>query len=321
MAFVSSDDAGDASADGAASDEEGGNSGPARFRVGVIGFGKVGSVIAGALADVGHQIVSVAAVSDQSRARAASVAPEADIVEIPEVVSSADLVVLAVPDDVLTDLVAGLAATGQWREDQFVVHTAGRYGLAPLEPATAKGALPFALHPAMTFTGGDADRTRLRDAVFGVTSLPPWRPVAEAMVLELGAEPVWIPDELRVTYHAALSHGANHLVTLISQARDILKAASISHPDRVLRPLVEAALDNSLRSGDAALTGPVARGDAGTVAAHLEQLNAAVPATLGNDVPMAYRAMAAATVQRALASDRLRLDQALSIIDALEEDQ
>src|SRR6185312_6492052 len=105
----------------------------------------------------------------------------------------------------------------------------------------------------------------------------PVLPIAQALVVEMGAEPVVVAEEARPLYHAALAHGANHLVTLVSQALDLLRAAGVEHPDRVLAPLLSAALDNALRSGDAALTGPVARGDAGTVAAHLEELDRVTP--------------------------------------------
>ena len=91
---------------------------------------------------------------------------------------------------------------------------------------------------------------------------------------ERGAEPVVVAEEDRPLYHAALAHGAGHLVTLVTEALDLLTAARVEHPARVLGPLLSAALEGALRQGDAALTGPVARGDAGTVAAHVEAVGA-----------------------------------------------
>lgn len=292
-------------------------SAPARLRVGVVGVGRVGSVLGAALARAGHRVVALSAISQASRDRAERLLPGVPVRDVAEVVAAADLVLLAVPDDALAPLVAGLAATGHWRPGQLVVHTSGRHGLGPLRPAAEHGVVPLALHPAMTFTGGAADIARLGECAFGVTAPPDWRAVAEALVLELGAEPVWVADADRVAYHAALAHGSNHLVTLIAQAMQVLREAHVAVPDRVLRPLVEAALDNALRAGDAALTGPVSRGDVGTVDAHLAQL-----AHLSNtapDVLMAYRAMALATAQRAVASGRLRPDLALPVIELLED--
>jgi predicted short-subunit dehydrogenase-like oxidoreductase (DUF2520 family) len=176
--------------------------------------------------------------------------------------------------------------------------------------------LGLALHPAMTFTGTALDLDRLADCCFGVTAPEPLRAVAEALVLEIGAEPVWIEEAARPLYHAALAHGANHLVTLIAQSLQALRAAGVEAPARLLGPLVTAALDNALRSGDAALTGPVARGDAGTVSEHLRQLKSLTP-----DVRPTYVALARATAERALASGRLRPHAAEPLLDILASDQ
>ena len=236
------------------------------------------------------------------------------IVPVPEVVSAAQLVILAVPDDALGDLVAGLHATGSWRPGQLVAHTSGRHGLAPFAPV-ADTLLPMAIHPAMTFTGTSLDLARLAECCFGVTTPEELRPVAETLVVEMGGEPVWVPEEARGRYHAALAHGSNHLVTLVAQAMEILQSAGIEPADRVLRPLLQASLDNALSSGDAALTGPVARGDAGTVAAHLHEL-----ADLPQDIGSAYRAQARATALRATRAGRLRHDAAETILTTLDEE-
>src|SRR4029079_2967362 len=94
---------------------------------------------------------------------------------------------------------------------------------------------------------------------------------------EMGAEPVWIEERDRPMYHAGLAHGANHLATLVAQAIEGGGAARVPDPQRLLAPLLYAALDNALRLGDGALTGPVARGDTGTVAVHLAQLTEQTP--------------------------------------------
>jgi predicted short-subunit dehydrogenase-like oxidoreductase (DUF2520 family) len=289
---------------------------PARLRVGVVGAGRVGAVLGAALQQAGHQVVAVSGVSDASRARAADLLPGVPVLPVEEVVARAELLVLAVPDDALADLVAGLSATRSWQAGQLVAHTSGRHGLAVFEPAQAHHVLGLALHPAMTFTGTAMDLSRLADCCFGVTAPEPLRPVAEALVLEVGAEPVWVEEEHRPLYHAALAHGANHLVTLVAQSMQALAAAGVERPHRLLGPLVGAALDNALRSGDAALTGPVARGDVGTVAEHLRQLEA-----VGPDLRPTYLALARATAERALASGRLRPSAAEPLLDILATDQ
>jgi predicted short-subunit dehydrogenase-like oxidoreductase (DUF2520 family) len=212
-----------------------------------------------------------------------------------------------VPDDALPGLVAGLHETGALRPGQLLVHTSGRFGTEVLAPAT--GTLPLALHPVLPFTGTDVDLARLVGVAFGVTAPEALRPIGEALVLEMGGEPVWVEEALRPLWHAALAHGANHLVTLVSSAADLLRAAGAEDPGAVLAPLLGAALDGALRAGDASLTGPVVRGDAGTVAAHLR--------VLPDDVRPAYAALARLTADRALASGRLSTDQAADLLGVL----
>lgn len=287
---------------------------PARLDVGVVGVGRVGSALGAALARAGHRVVAVSAVSEASRGRAETMLPGVPVRAVPDVVSAAELVLLTVPDDALPAVVSGLATTGMWQPGQIAVHTSGRYGVGVLDPVLPAHVIPLALHPAMTFSGTPADLTALADCCFGVTAPEPARPVAEALVVEVGGEPVWIDEEDRARYHAALSHGANHLVTLVAQAMQVLADAGVAAPDRVLAPLLGTALDNALRRGDAALTGPVARGDAGTVAAHVHELRDEPP-----DVLAAYVAMARATAERALASGRLAPTSAEALLDVLSE--
>lgn len=284
---------------------------PARLTVGVVGAGRVGAVLGAALARAGHRVVAASGVSPQSRERAELLLPGVALRPVPDVVSAAELVLLTVPDDELPPLVAGLTATGAWSAGQLVAHTSGRFGIDVLAPAGDQ-VIPLALHPAMTFSGTRIDLDRLAGCCFGVTAAERLRPVAEALVLEMGAEPVWVAEADRPAYHAALTHGANHLVTLVAQAMQVLRGAGITSPDRVLAPLLSAALDGALRQGDVALTGPVSRGDAGTVTAHVREL-----ANETADVLPTYVALARATAVRALADGRLTPQAAAGLLDAL----
>jgi predicted short-subunit dehydrogenase-like oxidoreductase (DUF2520 family) len=285
---------------------------PAELGVGVIGAGRVGTALAVALRRAGHRVVAVSAVSQASVTRVDAALPGVAVRRPDEVVADADLVLLTVPDDVLPGLVAGLASTGAELAGRLVAHTSGRHGLTVLEPATRSGAMPLALHPVMTFTGRPDDVDRLAGISFGVTAPDPLRPVAEALVMEMGGEPVWIAEEHRDLYHAALAGAANHLVTQVAEASDLLSAAGVASPARMLGPLLSAALDNALRLGDAALTGPVARGDAETVAGHLAALRAAAPEAL----PV-YLALARLTATRALAAGTLAASDAQRLLDVL----
>lgn len=277
--------------------------------VGVVGVGRVGAVLAAKLRSAGHEVVGVSGRSTASQLRIQTLLPGVDVLTPAEVVGRADVVLIAVPDDALADVAQELAP--RVRQGQYVLHTSGRHGLAVLAPVVAAGARAIAFHPAMTFTGTEVDFDRA--CAFGLTALPADRAVAEALVTELGGTAEWIDEADRTRYHAALSHGANHLNTLVAQAVDVLRAAGVDDPSAVLRPLLTAALDNTLAYGDAALTGAVARGDVNTVQAHTETL-AGQPEILDT-----YVALARATAARAAESGRIDAATAAALRQVLSE--
>jgi predicted short-subunit dehydrogenase-like oxidoreductase (DUF2520 family) len=284
------------------------------FRVGVVGAGRVGAVLAAALRRAGHDVVAVAGESDASRRRAAALLPGVPVRKPTDVARSCDVLLLTVPDDMLGNVVTMLTASGAVRPGQYVVHTSGAHGLEVLAPATAAGARGVAMHPAMTFTGTEVDLPRLAGCVFGVTAQGAERPVAERLVSDLGGVVMWVDESRRTLYHAGLAHGANHLVTLVAQAMELLGAAGADDPAATLRPLLTAALDNALAAGDAALTGPIVRGDVNTVRAHLAEIAATAPDTLPS-----YVALAEATLDRVVTDGRVLPIRAAAIRRTLTE--
>ena len=288
------------------------------LRVGVVGAGRVGAVLAAALRAAGHEIVAAAGESDASRARIADLLPGVPTLKPTAVARACDLLLLTVPDDMLGNVVTTLSDAGAVRPGQYVVHTSGRHGLDVLAPAVAVGARVIAMHPAMTFSGTAIDLDRLAGCVFGLTAEPAERPLAEALVADLGGSPMWVPEEMRTLYHAGLAHGANHLVTLVTQAMEILASAGADDPAGTLRPLLTAALDNALEQGDAALTGPIVRGDVNTVRAHLADIRANAPQTLTS-----YVVLARSTLDRAVTDGRvlpIRAAAILRVLDAAERE-
>lgn len=294
---------------------------PPTRRVGVVGAGRVGAVLAAALQVAGHPAVAAAGRSPASRTRIETLLPHLSPRPPEQVARAADLLLLTVPDDHLAAVVDRLADAGTLRAGQVVVHTSGRHGLAVLARAAEAGAVPVALHPAMTFTGTDVDLDRLAGCVFGLTADGIGRTVGETLAADLGGRTVLVLEEQRTLYHAALTHGANHLVTLVGQAVDLLRAAGSTDPAGTLRPLLSAALDNALSYGDAALTGPVVRGDARTVADHLDALDrvAASGVADGDDLRHTYATLAAVTSARAVRSGRLDGRAAADIVEQTAE--
>ena len=274
---------------------------PARLRIGVVGAGRVGAPLGAALARTGHHVVSVSAISEASKNRAAALLPDVPILPADEVVQSAELVLLTIPDDELPGFIDGAARAGLFQAGQIVIHTAGRFGVRVLEPATQAGALALAIHPIMTFTGTAMDVERMHGAIFGVTAPASILPIAEALVIEIGGEPTVIAEDDRIAYHAALAWSANFLNVLVAEGMDQLHAIGVADPSRALAPLLGAVLDNVLRSGDQGLTGPIARGDVRTVAQHLLIMN-----QRSSEVRNAYVVLARLTARRARNAGLLR---------------
>ena len=284
---------------------------PPTLRIGLIGAGRVGIALARALQNHGHAIVAAHAVSENSRNRLAEFLPATDVVSIEKLIEVSQTILLTVPDDVLPDLVRGIAKTIGFKKHQFVIHTSGRFGTEVLAPAQIQGALTMAIHPAMTFTGEPADVDRLNGCPFAITSTEELIPIAAALVLNMGGREYFVAEENRALYHAALSHAANHVNTIINQSKSALSNIGISDPGLFLTPLVQTAVENSLTKGIEALTGPISRGDVETVRAHLIAIE-------NTEIEQSYKALAKATVERLIATNRISNSAALEMLEILK---
>jgi predicted short-subunit dehydrogenase-like oxidoreductase (DUF2520 family) len=289
---------------------------PARLRVGLIGSGRVGAPISAALRQAGHRITGISAISRESRDRAEVLLPGVPIKEIADVCQDADLLLLTVPDDLISEVAAGLVETGAITAGQLVLHTSGRFGTAVLDCVLTVQALPIAIHPVMTFTGTSVDVQRLQGTPFGVTALEPLLPIAQALVVDIGGEPFIVAEADRPRYHAALAWSSNFLATIVNQGSELISDLGIADANRFIAPLLGATLDNALRYGDSALTGPIARGDVDTVQAHREVFTAH-----STSMERAYMAMARLTAERAIAAGLLDLEDAERLLGVLSEKQ
>lgn len=265
------------------------------MRVAIVGPGRVGTLLAVALSRAGHRVVAVAGGSAEARQRVATlvagVRPEDDAAGAAR---RADLVVLAVPDDALEALVANLARADGFAEGQRVVHVAGSRGLEPLRLAALAGARTAACHPAMTVPAGSTDPQLLVGTAWAVTATPTERGWAHDLVGDLGGDPHDVPDDRRVLYHAGLAVASNAVGATVAVARKLLLAAGIGDPAPFLLPLLDASIANVAARGADALTGPVVRGDVGTIGRHLAALEADLPVLLD-----AYRALTLVVLDQA----------------------
>jgi predicted short-subunit dehydrogenase-like oxidoreductase (DUF2520 family) len=226
------------------------------MKLGIVGKGRLGTALSAALRDAGYEVEGPAGRG-----------------EVPD----ADAILLCVPDAEITaaaETVAGRA--------RLVGHTSGATSLAALRPAARGGAHVFGFHPLQTFTGADTPGLRgIGCAIAGSTpeALETARTIAEG----LGMVPFELPDHKRAAYHAAASVASNFLVTLQAMAEEVARDAGLepAQARRLLAPLVRTTVENWVALGpEAALTGPVARGDEHTVTAQRQAISAASPQLL-----------------------------------------
>ncbi len=280
-------------------------------RLGLVGAGRAGQALGLSLAPhcakppLFHDLVE----AQLERAVAAVSGAEATR-EIGQLARTCDLIAIAVSDDAITGAVGALGPDLPFGNPPFVFHVSGRCGAGVLEPLHALGAAVAAIHPVMTFVGDPKiEAERMQGAPFAVTA-PDDRSRALALkVVEAAGGRAFVVDESsRALYHAALCHAANHLVTLISGGASMLRAAGVERPSDVLKPLVQAALENALKGGMQALSGPLLRGDAQTIENHLVALERSAPEILPDYIAMArgtLRGLEAAGAGQADAAPKL----------------
>ncbi|AZZ56972.1 Rossmann-like and DUF2520 domain-containing protein [Rathayibacter iranicus] len=218
-----------------------------RLGVGLIGAGRVGPVLGAALAGAGHAVIGVATTSEDGRERADALLPGVPILPIPDLVERSELVIVAVPGSEIAALVSGLAATGAWQPGQLVVHTAPEHGYGVLASALASGVIPLAVHPAMAFTGTSLDLARLAETYFAVSAPGPVLPIAQALVVEMGGEPVTVAETDRAAYAEAVSTATTFSTAIVDQAAGLLAGIGIEKPGFFLSSLVRSSVDDALR--------------------------------------------------------------------------
>lgn len=226
-----------------------------RLGVGIIGAGRVGPVIGAALAGAGHALVGITHGSDDERVE--GMLPGVPILDAVEVVRRAELVVIAVPRAELAGLVAGLAEIDAWQPGQLVVHTDAAHGTGILSPAVAKGVIPLAVHPAITFTGTSVDLRVLASAYAAVTAPAGVLPIAQVLAVELGCEPIVVAEENRATYSEAISTATEFSRSIVAQAAALLTEAGVEHPGSYLATLVHSAVDGALQTAGRADPAPL----------------------------------------------------------------
>jgi predicted short-subunit dehydrogenase-like oxidoreductase (DUF2520 family) len=281
--------------------------------VAVIGAGTVGTAVAVLLGQAGHRLVGVSG-RGETRARAGAYLPGVPVLDATEAASTAELIVLGTPDDAIEPTLVSLAAAGAIRAGAWVVHLSGSLGLDALGPARGAGGRRLAMHPLQTFPDIGSALESLPGCAIAVTADDDegYR-LGEHLSGDLGGVSFRLADELRPLYHAAAVFASNYLVTASAIAESLFAMARVPDPATAMAPLQRATLDHVEHLGPArALTGPAARGDAGTVRRNLEALARHAP-----DLVPAYVALARSTLDLAARSGRLPAAARTAVEDVL----
>lgn len=277
--------------------------------IAIAGAGKVGQALGRLLRESGECIVAIACRSPESAAHAAMfVGGGARPVSYREIPQYAAQILIAVPDDAIGEVAGMLAAAGM--RHGKVLHTSGARGPEALAALSAAGVACGTLHPLQTVADPEEGVRVLRGVAFAIDGDPAAAAWAASLTTLLGGMALHIPAASRPIYHAAAVMGSNYLMALIASAVMLMKEAGVDEATgrRALEPLARTSIENAFRLGPAAaLTGPIARGDAETVRAHLAALANSLAGVDG-----LYRAAGIATLQLARARG-LPEDQASTI--------
>ncbi len=220
-----------------------------RLSVGIIGAGPVGVVLGQALASAGHQVIGFSSTDPERIERAESMLPDVPLLTVPVIIDKADLVLFAIPSAQLAPTIGGLSEAKLWRAGQLVAHTSGEHGFGVLNSAMQQGVIPLALHPAMTFTGTSIDLARIRESYFAVAAPTVALPIAQALVIEMGAEPVVISEQDRAAYFEAISVATNFSKMIVNQSIGLLESVGIENPRGVLGPVIRSAVEEAIADG------------------------------------------------------------------------
>ncbi len=282
-----------------------------RFHISLIGAGKVGTTLATLLHRSGHKIVAVVSADKRSARKCASLVScktsSDDIADLP---SSTDFVLIAVPDLSITGVAGAIAQIPNLDFKHLAVcHTSGVRTSDDLASLAERGATVFSLHPAQTFPEHKSVGRQIetmKGIWYGIEGPDRSLRLAKRLVKELGGKPLIIPKDAKILYHTACVIASNYAVTLVGVV-DALARQFTAANLKPFGPLVQTSIANALESGAAdALTGPVVRGDADTLAQHLGAID-------DKDVLDVYRTMGKYALKLALANGRISAEEAEGI--------
>lgn len=249
------------------------------YKFAIIGLGMVGTAVGHLLKKSGHEII---AISDKSAAALKNALPYTGgtaFRDPKKAALDADCILITTPDDNIRSACIEIADS-ELLKNKFVFHMSGAGGLDLLDSAKEAGAVIASIHPVQSFSSIDTAINSIPGSIFGITADKRARKLSEIIVLDLRGIPIFIKPAQKPLYHAAACIASNYLVSLLSIVESTYESIGISNTNarKAYLPLIYGTLNNVEKSGlISALTGPIARGDAGTVKKHIEAMDNTQP--------------------------------------------
>ena len=269
-------------------------------KIGFIGAGTVGTALASRLSQKGYTVVAVSSRTLASARRLSEVVPGCKVYqEAQEVAEAAEFVFITTPDDIIP----AIAENVRWQKGQKVVHCSGADSLDILEPARLAGAMVGCFHPLQTFASVEQAVDNLPGTTFALEAEEPLLTTLKEMARSLEGDSVQLKAGDKVLYHAAAVFACNYVVTLVKLATDLWGGFGIPQDQatRAILPLLQGTVRNIGSVGlPNCLTGPIARGDSGTIRKHLRALETAAP-----DLMTVYAELALQTIPIAQPKEEL----------------
>ena len=275
------------------------------LKIGFIGAGKVGTALAVLLSRKGYEYVGASRRSKKASGSKSRLISNLRILKNnQEVADAAEIVFITTPDDAI----GKVATEVHWHKGQSVVHCSGADSVDILEPARKSGTTVGSFHPLQTFAGVEQAIENIPGSTFAIEAEEPLQTTLKKMAEDLGGNWIILKADDKVAYHTAAVFASNYTVALVKMATDLWKTFSIP-PDqatKALLPLIQGTLHNIETIGiPQCLTGPIARGDKGTIRKHLNEIRKKAPELL-----FPYKELGLQTIPIALAKGKIKKQQA-----------
>lgn len=288
-----------------------------KCRIAIIGTGKVGTALGILLKKKGYKIIALFDPSQKTLQKAAALIGAETFSDPSKAAKAADVIFITTPDDMIHQVCHQIAMDGAFRQGQTVIHTSGAMGLDTLSDAGRMGALRASIHPVQSFADVEGALRNIPGSTFGITADENVKDWSIDVVKDLGGVPFIVSEDEKPLYHAAACIASNYVTTLLSHVEEICLSLGLSGEAGLsaFMPLVRGTLANIENRGSAmALTGPIVRGDTGTILKHLHAFRKHLPHLLN-----AYGQLGLLTVEMAVLNERLSPEKGQEIRNIFEE--